>query len=257
MATSSRFAIDSRGIVTGAAGAIGAAIAMALAEHGLRHLVLVDREDASSASVAEEVEKAWPDCRCEPMCVDLADPAQVAAFVEKGRASWKRIDVLVNNAGVLIRRPLDDPQSVADYFVTMRINVDAPFELIDGFVEPMTVAGGAVVNVASICSERVMRGEGVYCVSKAAIAQLTRSLAVELAPRAIRVNAVAPGIVRTSMTRATLAKPEALAGFLERVPMSRVATPPEIADAVVFLCSDAATYVTGSCLVVDGGYLCG
>jgi NAD(P)-dependent dehydrogenase (short-subunit alcohol dehydrogenase family) len=250
------FPTESRGIVTGAAGGIGSAIASALADHGMRHLVLVDRDEDSLRSVAEAVERSSPTCRCEAVCVDLTDPGQVASFVDAGNARWERIDVLVNNAGVLMRRPLDDPRSVDDYLATMRINVDAPFALVNGLLEPLATARGAVLNVASICAERVIGGEGVYAVSKAAIAQLTRSLAVELAPRAIRVNAVAPGIVQTPMTRTTLANPAGLAGFLRRVPMARVATPVEIASACVFLCSSAAAYATGSMLVVDGGFLC-
>jgi NAD(P)-dependent dehydrogenase (short-subunit alcohol dehydrogenase family) len=137
----------------------------------------------------------------------------------------------------------------------MAVNVDGAFNVTWAFADQLRRTHGTVVNVASINSFTAPAGSGVYPVSKGALAQLTRALAVELAPDGVRVNAIAPGIIATAMAEPTIADPKRLEAFLTHVPMKRVGQPEELVGPTVFLCSDAASYVTGAILAVDGGFL--
>ena len=139
----------------------------------------------------------------------------------------------------------------------MEVNVQGPFNVTMAFVEQLKNTKGCIVNIASTNAFVAPAGNGVYPVSKGALAQFTRALATELAADGVRVNALAPGIIATAMTEVTRADPKRLAGFLQHVPMRRVGEPEELAGPVVFLCSEAASYVTGAILPVDGGYLAG
>lgn len=139
----------------------------------------------------------------------------------------------------------------------MEVNVQGPFNVTMAFIEQLKHTKGCIVNVASTNSFVAPAGNGAYPVSKGALAQFTRALATELAADGVRVNALAPGIIATAMTEVTRADPARLASFLTHVPMRRVGEPEELAGPVVFLCSDAASYITGAILPVDGGYLAG
>jgi NAD(P)-dependent dehydrogenase (short-subunit alcohol dehydrogenase family) len=137
----------------------------------------------------------------------------------------------------------------------MAVNVHGPFNVTMAFVDQLKLTKGTIVNIASINSYVAQAGSGAYPVSKGALAQFTRALAAELAADGVRVNALAPGIIATAMTEPTRADPRRLEAFLAHVPMKRVGEPEELAGPVVFLCSDAASYITGAILPVDGGYL--
>ena len=165
------------------------------------------------------------------------------------------IRILVNNAGIFLRGNLVAADGRERWDKTMAVNVQGPFNVTMAFVEQLKLTRGTIVNIASINSFVAQAGSGAYPVSKGALAQFTRALASELAPDGVRVNALAPGLIATAMTEPTRADPKRLEAFLAHVPMKRVGEPEELAGPVVFLCSDAASYITGAILPVDGGYL--
>ena len=165
------------------------------------------------------------------------------------------IRILVNNAGIFLRGNITAPDGRARWDKTMAVNVQGPFNVTTAFVDQLKRTRGSIVNIASINSFTAPAGSGSYPVSKGALAQFTRALAVELAPDGVRVNALAPGIIATAMSEPTRADPKRLEAFLAHVPMKRVGEPEELVGPVVFLCSDAASYVTGAILPVDGGFL--
>ena len=165
------------------------------------------------------------------------------------------IRILVNNAGIFLRGNLFAGDGRERWDQTMAVNVQGPFNVTTAFIDQLKLTKGTIVNVASINSFVAQAGSGAYPVSKGALAQFTRALAAELAADGVRVNALAPGIIATAMTEPTRADPKRLEAFLAHVPMKRVGEPEELAGPVVFLCSDAASYITGAILPVDGGYL--
>src|SRR5947207_2958262 len=165
------------------------------------------------------------------------------------------IRILVNNAGIFLRGNLSAADGRERWDKTMAVNVEGPFNVTMAFIEQLKLTRGTIVNIASINSFVAQAGSGSYPVSKGALAQFTRALASELAPDGVRVNALAPGLIATAMTEPTRADPKRLEAFLAHVPMKRVGEPEELAGPVVFLCSDAASYITGAILPVDGGYL--
>jgi NAD(P)-dependent dehydrogenase (short-subunit alcohol dehydrogenase family) len=235
-------------LITGAGQGIGLEIARAFAGAGC-HVVVADREPTTGAAAAAEVGGTF-------VLVDVTDPAAVAAMAREVVASHGRIDVLVNNAGIVRNTPAEDT-SDDEFRDIFRVNVDGLFSCCREVGRFMLEAGsGSIVNIASMSGIVVNRPQpqAAYNASKAAVIMLTKSLAAEWASRGVRVNAVAPGYVATELTLRGMANDAWREEWLRSTPLGRVAQPAEIAPAVVYLASEEAGFVTGSVLVIDGGY---
>ena len=241
------FRLDGRvAVVTGGNRGLGLAFARALAEAGAR-VAIAARDAARSAEVAGELGALAVD-------LDVTDPESVTAMVERVTAELGPVDVLVNNAGTCFHRPAlevtdDEWEQVID------INLNGLWRCSQSFGRHMVEnGGGVIVNIGSISAQIVNRPQmqPAYNASKAAVHQLTKSLAAEWAPYGVRVNALAPGYTKTEM--APVDRPEFRARWIEDAPMQRYAMPEEYGPALVFLASGASSFMTGATLVVDGGY---
>ena len=241
-------------VVTGAAKGIGWATVEAFVQVGVTP-VLLDR-DRQALAAAHEV-LAGRSIAHLAEAVDITDESAVDAAFAKVAARYGRIDVLVNNAGIALRRPTVE-LSTADWQAVVDVNMTAVFLCCRAAARLMLPAGrGAIVNVASIMG---LSGGGLYPnvsyqSTKGAIVNMTRALAVEWAGQGIRVNAVAPTWVRTELTQGLFGNPDLLDRVLDMTPMRCLAEPADIADAIVFLASDKARMITGHTLPVDGGFL--
>ncbi|MBI2468754.1 MAG: glucose 1-dehydrogenase [Candidatus Rokubacteria bacterium] len=248
------FRLDDRvAIVTGASRGIGRAIALALARAGA-HVALAARRQSDLEAVAHEIVSLGR--RSLPLATHMARPAEVERLVEMTAKELGRLDVLVNNAATNpVFGPLIEIEEAA-WDKIMALNVKGYLFAAQLAGKRMLAAGkGAIVNVASTGGLRASPGLGAYSVSKAAVIMLTRVLAKELAPFGVRVNAVAPALVETRFSEALWKNPDVLQQYLKTTPMGRTGQPEEIPGAVVYLCSDAASYVTGQTIVLDGGHL--
>ncbi|GHG31795.1 SDR family NAD(P)-dependent oxidoreductase [Paracoccus aerius] len=234
-------------VVTGGAAGIGRAISEVLAEAGAT-VVVVDRDEAAAMSLAERLEG-----QALPLDVTDAEAAEAAAADLVARHGAP--DILVNNAGIVMNAPSLEVD-LADWRRVLDVNLHGVFHTSRAFGRHMVAAGkGAVVNISSICGEVTVhpQPQAAYNAAKAGVNLLTKSLAVEWAGK-VRVNAVAPGYTATELTLLGRSKPEWFNTWITGTPMGRLAEPREIALAVAFLASDAASYVTGIVLTVDGGY---
>lgn len=187
---------------------------------------------------------------------DITDPNQRAHLLSAITARWGALDILVNNAGTNIRKPWVEMSGPEEQLV-MRTNLHAPTALLREFHPLLKMGNGAcVVNIASVAGYVDVGSGSAYALSKGAIIQFTRSLAVEWAKDGIRVNSVSPWYIRTPLTKPVLDQPERLEKILDHTPLQRVGDPREVAAAIAFLSMDNASYITGHDLVVDGGFLC-
>ncbi|RZJ25156.1 MAG: SDR family oxidoreductase [Haliea sp.] len=233
-------------IVTGGAQGIGEACVRRFAREGAK-AVIADVDDASGRALATELGALYVRC-------DVGDKAAVDALVAAVLAAHGRIDVLVNNAGIF--RAADFLEvTEADFDAVLRVNLKGAFLVGQAVAREMAKAGkGSIVNMSSVNGTLAIPTISSYNVSKGGINQLTRVMALSLADRGVRVNAVAPGTIATELAaKAVLTSEEAKSRILSRTPMKRLGEPAEIADAVAYLASDAASYITGEILVVDGG----
>ena len=238
--------------MTGGARGIGRAICEALADRG-DYVVVADLDGSAARACARDLVDAGLSARA--VALDVSDVSAVRSLVADLDAV-RPLDTLVNNAGVAFQQPVHEVEP-EEFDRLMGVNVRGLFFVMQAALRVMLPRGaGSIVNVSSTSAFTASTGPMVpYDASKAAVRMLTQATAREVAPRGVRVNGVAPGTVATDLTRA-LADPDRLAALgQERVPMGRLGEPAEIAAAVAFLSSDAAAYVTGHVLVVDGGWL--
>jgi NAD(P)-dependent dehydrogenase (short-subunit alcohol dehydrogenase family) len=238
-------------VVTGANRGIGRALAGALAEAG-SDVVLLVRDAAAAEPVTAELRDAG--VRADAVVADVTHPAEVSAAVEEIVQTYGRIDVLVNNAGFCVHRAALEV-TPEEWRSVMDVNVDGVWNCAQAFGRQMvSQSSGSIVNIGSISGQIVNRPQWQpgYNASKAAVHQLTKSLAAEWAPHGVRVNALAPGYIKTEM--APVDEPRFRRHWIEDAPMQRYALPEELGPSVVFLASAASAFVTGEVLVIDGGY---
>lgn len=233
-------------LITGGAQGIGAACARRFAREGAR-VVLADVADAPGQALATELGGLYVHC-------DVGSQAQVNSTVAQVVAAHGRIDVLVNNAGIFKAADFLDVTE-EDFDAVLRVNLKGAFLMGQAVAREMArQTSGAIVNMSSVNGVMAIPNIASYNVSKGGINQLTRVMALALADHGIRVNAVAPGTIATELAaQAVLTSEAARTKILSRTPMKRLGQPEEIADVVAWLASDAASYVTGEIVTVDGG----
>jgi NAD(P)-dependent dehydrogenase (short-subunit alcohol dehydrogenase family) len=235
-------------IVTGGSQGIGEACVRRFAREGAQ-VVIADVDNLRGRALAQEIGGLYAQC-------DVGDRSQVEAMVAATLSLHGRIDVLVNNAGIFKAADFLEITE-ADFDAVLRVNLKGAFLVGQAVAREMAkTGGGAIVNMSSVNGVLAIPNIGSYNVSKGGINQLTRVMALSLADRNIRVNAVAPGTIATELAaKAVLTSDEARARIMSRTPMKRLGEPSEIADVVAYLASDASSYVTGEIVVADGGRL--
>lgn len=244
---------DESALVTGAASGIGRAIAMRFAEEGADVVVADIREDPrEGGEPTHERIESETDARAEFVETDVSDVDDIEAAVDTATEAFGGLDVMVNNAGVFrANQPVEtvDPE---EYDWLMDINLRGLYFGCKLAADVMREDdGGSIVNLSSIAGLVGYPGASVYCASKGGITNLTRALAIELGPDGVRVNAINPGVIETAMTT----EDTHIAGQMdEQIPLRRDGQPDDVADAALFLASEASAYVTGHNLAVDGGY---
>jgi len=236
-------------VVTGAARGIGLAVARQFLDADWNVALLdIDARELRKAAAA-----LGKPIRVLPIECDVAIPGQVASAVERTVAQFGHIDSLVNNAGVAVFKPLLET-SFEEWSRVMEVNLGGAFLCAQACAPVMLKnGGGSIVNIGSISGLRASTLRVAYGTSKAALMHLTRQQAVELGNLGIRVNAVAPGPVDTAMAK-QVHTPDIRAGYHDAIPLNRYGSEDEIAAAVIFLCSEAASYINGQTLAVDGGF---
>jgi len=234
-------------LITGAARGIGLETARSFLDEGWSAALL----DIDGAAQDAAVEALGAPGRLLAVTADVASDDQVEAAFLAVAERFGRLDALVNNAGTALFKPALET-SPDEWRRVLDVNLTGPFMCARAAV-PLMGPGGAIVNVASISGQRASTLRVAYGTSKAALMHMTKQLAVELAVEGIRVNCVAPGPVDTAMARA-VHSPEIRADYHDAIPLARYGREREIADAVLFLCSERASYVTGETLAVDGGF---
>lgn len=237
-------------IVTGAASGMGAATARAFAQAGAK-VVIVDRNPGLANPMASEIKAD------APLVGDVSSSAFCDSVVEETLGRYGRLDAVVNAAGIIVRASGENT-SDEDWNRIMGVNVSGVFFMCRAAIKAMKPrGGGAIVNFGSIWGDLGAAGVAAYCASKGAVHNLTRALALDQAKDGIRINAVCPGEVNTPMLQSERKEPvtpELLQRLADTVPMGRLADPAEIANVVVFLASDKASYMTGSLVLVDAGF---
>ena len=239
-------------VVIGSTSGLGRAIAIGLAEAGAdvvpagRRRELVDETAARIEALGR---------RSHRQTTDVADSKSVDSLRDAVLSSFGQVDILVNSAGRIFRKPTVDVQDT-EWNDLMETNVSGVLRACQSFYQPLAANGrGRVINIASIASFVSLREVTAYCASKAAVLGLTRSLAIEWARSGVNVNAIAPGVFPTDLNRHLLEGTDRGREFLMRIPMARFGRAEELVGAAVLLASDAASYITGQCVTVDGGFL--
>ena len=232
-------------LVTGAARGIGLATTHLFLEEGWQ-VAMIDRDGPELIKASEGLENV------HPIIADVSFPDQVDAMVAETLAAFKSIDALINNAGVADFGPIEET-AFERWRTVMETNLDGVFLCTQAAIPALKETKGAIVNIASISGLRASTLRVAYGTSKAAVIQLTLQQAAELGEFGIRANAVAPGPVRTKLAMA-VHSPEIIAAYHDAIPLNRYGSESELAEAIVFLASSRASYITGQCLAVDGGF---
>ena len=243
---------DKIALITGASRGIGESIALTLAAYGVT-CILVSRRIEGLQAVQKKIGAQGG--RAEALTCNMGELDQIQALFAEIKDRYGRLDILVNNAAT---NPYFGPMTGAPesaWDKTLAVNLKGPFFMIQQAAELMGESGGAIVNVASINAVSPAPMQGIYSITKAGVVAMTKAYAKELAPRNIRVNALLPGLTETKFTTALIDNQQVYEGILQRIPMQRHAQPDEMAGAVLYLVSDAASYTTGTAIVCDGGVL--
>jgi NAD(P)-dependent dehydrogenase (short-subunit alcohol dehydrogenase family) len=240
-------------LVTGAGRGLGRAIALALADAGA-DVALGLRDEAADGGLAAEIEAKGR--RALRLQMDVLDLAQSRAAIDEAIAAFGRLDILVNNAGGGVNERPVEAYGEADFDFVLDLNVKSTFFLTQHAGKHMLARGsGSIVNMGSQAGAVALPGEAVYCLGKAAVSHMTKCFAVEWGKNNVRVNCVAPTFFETDGTHDMLADTAFHADVLDRIAaLHRIGKPREVADAVVFLASDAASMITGHTLAIDGGW---
>jgi NAD(P)-dependent dehydrogenase (short-subunit alcohol dehydrogenase family) len=244
---------DRVAIVTGGGRGIGREIARTLAQAGA-HIAVADYIAENGTEAAEEVRGMGREALA--VQTDVRDSASVETMAQQVENQFGRIDILVNNAGIAQHKPAEDITD-EEWLNMMAVNLNGVFWCCRAVGRRMLARGsGSIVSIASMSGHIANKPQpqSHYNTAKAAVIMLTKSLAFEWAERGVRVNSVSPGYIGTEMTKSSLSRPELSSVWLEMTPMKRVGEPRDIAHAVWYLASDAASFATGTDLIVDGGY---
>lgn len=239
-------------LVTGAGQGNGRAIALGLAQAGARVIatdINVGTVEETATLVRNQGGEAWS------FQLDVTSPAACEELAARVGREVGQVDLLVNNAGIIIRESMSSPNAAANWRKTLDVNVNGTFNVTLAWLPAIKATQGGIINIASIAAYAGQGGSLGYSPSKGAIKLFTQSLAQELAPLSVRVNALAPGVIETPMTAATRENPARLDSFMSRIPMGRVGQTEDLVGPVIFLASDMSRYVTGITLPVDGGFL--
>jgi NAD(P)-dependent dehydrogenase (short-subunit alcohol dehydrogenase family) len=239
-------------LITGAGQGNGRALAIGLSQAGAR----VIAADVNAATVEETARlvraqgrEAWP------FVLDVTSPQACEALAARAAREIGNVDLLVNNAGIIIRENMSSPNAASNWKKTLDVNLNGTFNVTLAWLPAIKQTKGSIINIASIAAYAGQGASLGYSPSKGAIKMFTQSLAQELAPLGVRVNALAPGVIETPMTAATREDPQRLQAFMTRIPMGRLGQPEDLVGPVIFLASDMSRYVTGITLAVDGGFL--
>jgi NAD(P)-dependent dehydrogenase (short-subunit alcohol dehydrogenase family) len=239
-------------LITGAGQGNGRALALGLAQAGARVVatdINVHGVEETARLVCTEGSKAWP------FVLDVTSPPGCEALATRVREEIGNVDLLVNNAGIIFRENMSSQNAAENWRKTLDVNLNGTFNVTQAFLPTIKQTEGSIINIASIAAYAGQGASLGYSPSKGAIKMFTQSLAQELAPFGVRVNALAPGIIETPMTAATRGDPARLQSFMTRIPMGRLGQPEDLVGPVIFLASDMSRYVTGITLAVDGGFL--
>jgi NAD(P)-dependent dehydrogenase (short-subunit alcohol dehydrogenase family) len=238
-------------LVTGSSKGLGKAMSLALAEAGAK-LALASRDEKLLAETAAAIRTLGSEAEVFP--ADVSNEREVLALEEAVSARFGKVHILINNAGINLRKPITE-FTLEEWNRIQTTNVTSAFLMCRSFVPQMKGGGyGRILNMTSIMSHISLPGRTAYSTSKAALLGFTKALALELAPEQITVNGISPGPCSTEINKPLLESAELTQFFLSRIPVGRWGRPEEIGQLAVYLCSDAAGFITGTDIVIDGGW---